>query len=168
MWDVFVDGKCEIAIKSSIGKIGNILKQDAENQFVIGSVIYDESQLKRIDFLKDDIYRLFYKRAKYHEEQEFRALISSPAPYDRIADLYSNYTKPYPGYPNFNIYDLEEGKKAGIDSKEGEKISVDLEYLIDEVILRPHADSNLESKVRALINRNISNPSKIIIRNSNL
>lgn len=168
MWDSFAKGKCEIAIKTSIGKIRTSLQQPLEKGFVIGSVFYDLPSEEKYQFFLEDNYRLFYKNDNYREESEFRILLSSPSSKDKILDLYSNYTKPHPEYPDFKKIDLSEGKKAGIDSKKGEKIAVDLEYLIDEVILRPNVDSDLEPIVRSLINRNIKNPSGINIKYSDL
>ncbi|PWR74338.1 hypothetical protein [Methanospirillum lacunae] len=145
MWNEFEGGSSQVAIKTSIGKIKKIVENHSEHQFVIGFVTYDTTMLDNKQYLTDNCFRLFYKRPAYRDEYEYRVLITKPDPYDLLKD-----------------------KNAGIDSENGKRISVNLEFLIDEIIMRPNADNDLESEIRLLLDDKNGNPSTIKIRKSSL
>lgn len=147
-WNAYVPEGEGVAIESTVGQLKQQLMERGEsfkrqrNLYAVPGVspgVYTGA-VRYIDFNNDAALhvlptRLFYKRDRFTEEREFRAIVDSFE--------YSQFLQ------------LEECESENFEYKHppGTYVNIAPRELINEIILAPNAPSHLYSSIKALVER---------------
>lgn len=135
MWQLYLEHNKGVAIKSSVNRIINAFEKTNENIYL--------SKVRYINY-ENDIW--------YHEKEypcsSYNFL--TPIVHKRIEFSHENELRLL-----CNFLEAENDEQYWIkqEFEEGLFISVDLEILVDEIVLAPKSDSDIENKVKEIMNK---------------
>ena len=139
MWETYADAD-GVAVRTTFQHLKESIPSVAERPVTIGKIEY-------VDYLRKEVPRfgwapLFHKRMEYHSEGEVRAVLPGPP----LKDEY------------LTNLDLDIRLDPDVAEQRGRYIPVNLEILVQEVVLPPHAapwfaQTCHQSPVRARVTR---------------
>lgn len=135
MWKAYAGGE-GVAIRTTFRDLQESIRSIAELPVTFGQVEY-------VDYRQQEVPRfgwapLFHKRVEYRDEGEVRALLPGPP----MRDGYSTYEE---------MMDIR--LDPDVEEQRGRYISVDLDILIKEVVVPPHAPSWFTKVVKSAVQR---------------
>ena len=118
MWNTYASDE-GVAVRTTFERLKKSMPSADEHPVIIGSVKY-------IDYRQEEVQRfgcwpLFHKRMEYHEEGEVRAVLPPPP--------WEHYSNPL----------RQMRLNRDVDKQKGRYIPVNVETLVQEVVLPPHA-----------------------------
>ncbi|NLR46313.1 DUF2971 domain-containing protein [Priestia megaterium] len=158
MWDLYLDGKDGIAIKTNYSDLINSII-DLRYKIFSGNLQY-------IDFKKEmtsnNVYdTLFYKRKSFAHENELRLMIIA----SRIDQYYLEKKFESEGIPDYEwdrkINELEEQSYI-FTNPSGTFVSCNLDKLIQGIYVSPRSSQETLKKVRSLVAKYEMKPEKVI------
>jgi hypothetical protein len=166
MWKHYADNENPISIKTSVCKLENCLEQNNEYSFCLGCINYDDTKLNP-EFFEDNNCRSFFKGRGFKEEMEFRAIMIPPSIIECMKNIYYSIGKPLNTIPELISYNYEDVMELSKTIPNYYHVKINLINFIEEIIIGPNANINLETEIRSLINNNFQNPEIFMIRHSN-
>ena len=134
MWEAYAGTK-GVAIRTTFRDLQESVRSDAELPVTFGQVDY-------VDYLQQEVSRfgwapLFHKRIEYRGEEEVRALLPGPPWDDSITD------------PKGSDIRLD----PDVAEQRGRYVPVDLDILVKEVVVTPHAKPWFAEVVKLVVQR---------------
>ena len=136
MWEAYA-GAEGVAVRTTFRDLQESVRSDAELPVTFGQVDY-------VDYLQQEVPRfgwapLFHKRIEYHGEEEVRALLPGPPWDDSITD---------PKGPDIRL-------DPDVAEQRGRYVPVDLDILVKQVVVSPHAALWFAEVVKSVVRRSV-------------
>lgn len=134
MWEAYA-GVEGVAIRTTFQRFRESICSDAELPVIFGQVEY-------VNYLQQEVSRfgwapLFHKRIEYRGEEEVRAILPGPPWEDSVTD------------PKEQEIRLD----PDVAKQRGRYVSVDLDILVKEVVVSPHAAPWFAEVVKSVVRR---------------
>ncbi len=119
MWNTYA-GAGGVAVRTTFQDLKESIRSGAEHPVTFGQVKYVEYPQQKVP--RFGLAPLFHKRTEYRGEEEVRAVLPGP-PWDALLD------------PNVGAIRLD----PDVAGRRGRYVAVDLDILVKQVVVSPHA-----------------------------